>query len=133
MSEYTAGSYSPNGNGGCLMAVGAIVLAVMALVALAGGDSTGNTSTNTASMEALSRNQVNLWSDVTNEYYNCYAAGSCVTSVTTTSTESTSTNVEGESNSVIYSSNGTRLCANPDKPGEWGDVAAWCEAAGVTP
>jgi hypothetical protein len=131
MNDYTEGG----GGLGCLLQAAAVGLALLALMALAGGDSTGNTSSNAASMEALSRNQVNLWSDVTNEFVTCAAPGSCVTQVTTTSTTSTqasTTNVDGDRN-VIYSSAGVRLCVNPDNPNEWGDVAAWCEAAGVTP
>lgn len=127
MNDYN--NYDGNG---CLSLPG-LALAVMLLLfllTLAGGD---DTATNTANVEALSRNQVNLWSDVTNEYYTCLGAGSCVTSVeTSTSTTNAPVNVDGDRN-VIYSSSGVMLCPNPDNPNEWGDVPAWCEAAGVQP
>ena len=104
--------YSPGG-GGCMSPFG-LALAGMALIfmlALAGGDDT--TNGNTANMEALSRNQVNLWSDVTNEYYNCYGVGSCVTSVSTsTSTQTTNApvTVEGDRNNVMTSPWGGAMC-----------------------
>ena len=128
-------SYDNEGNGGgggCMLLL--LAAAAFALVMSLGGD---DTSTSSANVEALSRNQVNLFSDVRNEYYDCIGAGSCLwfnttTANTTTATSNTSTNVDGDRN-VIYSSNGTRLCPNPDKPNEWGDVAAWCEAIGVQP
>lgn len=131
MSDYDPGSYNPGGNG-CLSVPGLILAAMLAVCVLVmiGGD---DTTTTNANAEVLSRNQVNLWSDVTNEYYNCYAAGSCVTSVTTTSSETTnSTNVDGDRN-VVYAANGVRICPNPDNPNEWGDVAAWCEIADAQP
>jgi hypothetical protein len=106
------------GGAGCLSLPG-LALAAMFLVfllALAGGD---DTSTNTANAEVLSRNQVNLWSDVTNEYYNCLAAGSCVTSVETTSTTNTSNvSVEGERNTIMLS-DGRTACEDPNFPGQY--------------
>ena len=129
-------------NDGCLFIVLAAVVVLVGLAMGGGGDAgtTTNTTTDTRSgvlsgnqVEMLSRNQLNLWSDV----QNCYGDYSCMTVISTTTssttnTSNTSTNVDGERN-VIYSSSGVRLCPNPDKPNEWGDVAAWCEAIGVQP
>ena len=74
-------------------------------MALGGGDSS-TTTTDTRSgllsgnqTEVLSRNQLNLFSDVTN----CNGDWSCVTVITTTTNTSTannSTNVDGDRNAV---------------------------------
>ena len=124
-------------NDGCLFIVLAAVVVLVGLAMGGGGDAgtTTNTTTDTRSgvlsgnqVEMLSRNQLNLWSDV----QNCYGDYSCMTVITTTVTSNTSTNVDGDRN-VVYAADGTLLCPNPDKPNEWGDVAAWCEAIGVQP
>ena len=119
MNDYTEGG----GGLGCMLQAAAVGLALMALMALAGGDSTGNTSTNTANVETLSRNQVNLWSDVQNEFYSCNAAGSCVTSVTTDAS-TTSTNVDGDRNTIILS-DGRTACEDPNFPGQF--APEYCE------
>lgn len=120
--------YNFDDGGGCLSLPGLALAAMLLLflLTLAGGD---DTTTNNANVEALSRNQVNLWSDVRNEYYNCLAAGSCVTSVTTTSTETNSpVTIDGDRNTIMQS-DGQIACENPNAPGQYGTV--WCE--GVTP
>ena len=110
--------YRPDGGGmGCmtwllLAAIGAAMFMMMA-----GGDDTTHTS---ADIEALSRNQVNLLSDVHNSYFDCNAAGSCIwtdtTTSTTTSTTSTRTDIEGDRNTV---NNGLHWCANDQGAGYW--------------
>lgn len=100
------------------------------------GSSITNNRAGTASgnqVEVMSRNQLNLWSDVQNCYgdYSCMTVISTTTSTvqnTTTDTRNTTT-VNGDRN-VIYSSDGTKLCPDPDNPGSWGDVQAWCERIG---
>lgn len=104
MNDY---NYNPGG-GGCLSVPGLILAALLLvfLLAVAGGD---DTSTNNA--EVLSRNQVNILSDVTNEYYTCLAAGSCVTSVSTsTQTTNAPVTVEGDRNNVMTSPWGGAMC-----------------------
>ena len=136
---------SPKGLGcfGIAVAI-AIMVCVMALIGdgdknvvkQVDGGTTQNTRSGTASgnqVEVMSRNQLNLWSDVQNCYgdYSCMTVISTTTSTvqnTTTDTRNTTT-VNGDRN-VIYSSDGTKLCPDPDNPGSWGDVQAWCERIG---
>lgn len=123
MDEYT---YKPSGSGlGCIwwmIAGGLLVLLILG----SGGpssknDTPGSSITNnragTASgnqVEVLSKNQLNLWSDV----QNCNGDWSCVTIITTTTstTQNTSTDtrttVNGDRN-VVIGSDGARLCEDP--------------------
>jgi len=83
------------------------------------GSSITNNRAGTASgnqVEVMSRNQLNLWSDV----QNCYGDYSCVTVITnttttvqntTTDTRNTTT-VNGDRN-VVIGSDGARLCEDP--------------------
>ena len=106
--------YRPEGNG-CLMWIAALLVTGFVLMMMAGGDDTTQTSANA---EVLSRNQANIASDVYNSYYNCLAAGACVshTTQTTTSTTSTSTDITGDRNTV---NNGLRLCVDANGGGYW--------------
>ena len=80
--------------------------------------STTNSRTGTLSgnqVEVMSRNQLNLWSDV----QNCYGDYSCMTVVTTTTSTvqnttdtRTTTTVNGDRN-VVIGSDGARLCEDP--------------------
>jgi hypothetical protein len=104
---------------GCLTTIIAILAIIGILLAGAGSGSGGKpktTEANTTSVlsgnELLSRNQVNLFSDVVNEFYDCVGAGSCIVTTdnsTTESTTSTSTRVEG-GRDVVIGGNGDRLC-----------------------
>lgn len=106
--------YSPGG-GGCLSPFG-LALAGMALIfmlALAGGDDTTSGNTALSGNEVMSRNQINVMSDVYNTYYDCYGAYSCVTtSTTSTSTQTTNApvTVEGDRNNVMTSPWGGAMC-----------------------
>lgn len=71
--------------------------------------------------EAMSRNQLNLWSDVTNEFYDCNGYGACVidnsvktmetTTTETTTDNRTNTTVNGDRNNVYVSPlDGARFC-----------------------
>lgn len=109
---------------GIAIAIGIMVFALaMAgegdknIVKKADGGQTTNTRSGTASgnqVEVMSRNQLNLWSDV----QNCYGDYSCMTIVSTTTstventTTDTRTTVNGDRN-VVIGSNGDRLCADP--------------------
>lgn len=118
--------YRPSGLG-CgwwIVAGGLIILLIMA----GGGpdsniDTPGSSITNnragTASgnqVEVMSRNQLNLWSDV----QNCYGDYSCMTiiSTTTSTVQNTSTDtrntttVNGDRN-VVIGSDGAQLCEDP--------------------
>lgn len=102
--------------GGCgeLMMYAAIgIFVFMILMALAGGGSqksgtTNNTTTtNKTNVEVLSRNQVNLFSDVTN----CYGDGSCVNETTSTRTEANTTTdnrITGDRN--MMQAGGQQVC-----------------------
>jgi hypothetical protein len=119
MSDYTNTGYSPSGGGGCLMPLAVAVLLLFAALAMMGGDDQANGNTAFSGNEVLSRNQVNVLSDVYNTFYDCYGAYSCVTTTNTTSTTTTSTtnapvNVEGERNVVT---GGLRLCLDADGNG----------------
>ena len=94
--SYDSERGNSSGGGGCMLLL--LAAAAFALVMSMGGDST-HTHTTTANGEALSRNQVNLFSDVRNEYYDCIGAGSCIW-FDSTNTSSTTTNVDGERNNV---------------------------------
>jgi hypothetical protein len=94
------------------MPLAVAVLLLFAALAMMGGDDQANGNTAFSGNEVLSRNQVNVLSDVYNTFYDCYGAYSCVTTTNTTSTTTTSTtnapvNVEGERNVVT---GGLRLC-----------------------
>lgn len=91
------------------------VIAIIVIATLSGGGddgSTTNSRTGTLSgnqVELMSRNQLNLWSDV----QNCYGDGSCSqVMTTTTSTSSVNTRITGDRN-VIIGSDGTPLCVDP--------------------
>lgn len=115
---------------GCFGIAVAIAIMVVVLAMVGDGDknivkkadgptTTQNTRSGTASgnqVEVMSRNQLNLWSDVTN----CYGDNSCVTVITTTTstvqntttdTRNTTT-VNGDRN-VVIGSDGARLCEDP--------------------
>jgi hypothetical protein len=66
--------------------------------------------------EVMSRNQLNLLSEVHNEFFDCIGYGSCVmttdNSVETTEDNRTNTTVNGDRN-VIIGSDGTELCQDP--------------------
>jgi len=118
--------YRPSGLG-CgwwIVAGGLIILLIMTR----GGPSSKNTTpgssitnsrTGTLSgnqVEVMSRNQLNLWSDV----QNCYGDYSCMTiiSTTTSTVQNTSTDtrntttVNGDRN-VVIGSDGAQLCEDP--------------------
>jgi len=119
---------SPKGLG-CFGIAVAIVIMIFALAMAGDGDKnivkkadggqTTNTRSGTASgnqVEVMSRNQLNLWSDV----QNCYGDASCITVITTTTstvqntttdTRNTTT-VNGDRN-VVIGSDGARLCEDP--------------------
>lgn len=68
-------------------------------------DTTTNTTPVLSGNELMSRNQVNLFSEVENWFYECYGPGSCspVTENTSNNSESTTTSttrVEGDRNNV---------------------------------
>ena len=109
--------YMPEGSGCVTWVIVALAAAGLFLM-MGSGDHQTHTS---ADIEALSRNQVNLLSDVRNSFYDCNAAGSCVwvdtaTTSTTTSTTSTSTDITGDRNTV---NNGLRLCVDANGAGYW--------------
>ena len=108
----------------------AIAIAIMVAVMVFAGDGdknvvkqvdggqTTNTRSGTASgnqVEVMSRNQLNLWSDV----QNCYGDGSRPTIITTTTntvqntSTDTRTTVDGDRN-VVIGSDGARLCEGDD-------------------
>lgn len=121
--------YRPSGSGlGCIWWVAAGALIVLLIMSGGGPDSKnttpGSSITNSRAgtlsgnqMELMSRNQVNLWSDVTN----CFGDNSCVTIVTsTTSTvQNTTTDTRntvtttGDRNNVVIGSDGAQLCEDP--------------------
>lgn len=127
--------YSPDAGGGCLLPLAAaLIIAFGIMMSLGDHTSSHNTTPVLSGNEVMSRNQINVLSDVQNNYYDCIGSYSCVTtdnSTVITSTTNAPVNVDGERN-TIYSSSGQLLCPNPANPNQWGDVAAWCESAGVT-
>lgn len=121
--------YKPDGNGlGCIWGLIA-GMAIVLLILGSGGpssknDTPGSSITNsragTASgnqVDVLSKNQLNLWSDVTN----CYGDNSCITIVTSTTTSVQNTTVDtrntttvnGDRN-VVIGSDGAQLCEGDD-------------------
>ena len=118
---------SPKGLG-CFGIAAAIAIMVVVLAMVGDGDknivkkadgptTTQNTRSGTASgnqVEVMSRNQLNLWSDV----QNCNGDWSCVTIITTTTSTvqntstDTRTTVNGDRN-VVIGSDGARLCEDP--------------------
>lgn len=119
--------YRPGGIGCIWLAAAALV--VMLLVMSGGGRSTTggtnptdatNSRTGTLSgnqVEVMSRNQLNLWSDV----QNCYGDYSCMTIISTTTSTATSTTVDNTRNTttvtgdrnVVIGSDGAKLCEDP--------------------
>lgn len=131
MDEYSPGVLS--GRGGCLLPLLGLLAFLFIVVGMSpegedfgeatknGVDRSGNDTAQFASgNEVMSRNQLNLWSDVENNFLDCNGYGACIVntdnSVTTNNTENTttnaSTNVDGDRN-VVIGSNGDRLCADP--------------------
>lgn len=123
-------SESPKGLG-CFGIAVAIAIMVVVLAMVGDGDknivkkadgptTTQNTRSGTASgnqVDILSKNQLNIASDVTN----CFGDGSCPTIITTTTTTvqnttndtRNTTTVNGDRN-VVIGSDGARLCAGDD-------------------
>ena len=121
--------YRPSGSGlGCIWWVAAGALIVLLIMSGGGPDSKnttpGSSITNSRAgtlsgnqVEVMSRNQLNLWSDV----QNCYGDYSCMTVVTTTtsSVQNTTTDtrntttVNGDRN-VVVGSDGAQLCEGDD-------------------
>lgn len=114
MNDYTEGG----GGMGCMLQIAAIGLALMALMALAGGDTTTTSTTTTSDTrsgvlsgnqtELLSRNQLNLFSEV----WNCFGDNSCIITtelITNTTTTIAPVSVEGDRNIV---SGGLRMCVD---------------------
>lgn len=127
---------------GCVFwAIGAFIVIVVAMVVLPGGDSkstpagSGGTQVESNSTlsnnEILSRNQANLFSDVTNEFYDCNAYGACQFQYDSSqhNPENTVTIEGGERNSFVWTlpngqnavsmSDGTVACENPEAPGQF--------------
>lgn len=111
--------YRPEGGGvGCVMWI--LIAACFCGMALmmSGGDDTTSYS---ADVELLSRNQANIASTVFNTYNDCLAAGSCVTYtteiVTSTQTTSTRTDIAGDRN--VVTSNELHWCAEASGRGYW--------------
>jgi hypothetical protein len=118
---------SPKGFG-CFGIAVAIAVMVMLMALVGDGDknivkkadgptTTQNTRSGTASgnqVEVMSRNQLNLWSDV----QNCYGDNSCITVITSTTSTvqntstDTRTTVNGDRN-VVIGSDGAQLCEDP--------------------
>lgn len=110
---------------GWWMLAGAIAVLVAAMMLPGGGKSgstpgapTTNTRSGTASgnqVEVMSRNQLNLWSDVNNCYgdYSCMTVISTTTSTVQNTTTDTRTNVNGDRN-VVVGSDGAQLCEGDD-------------------
>ena len=109
------GGYAPAGAGCGALPWMLLVIAVCALgiISAGGGDgSAGRTTTNTTStvnrtnVEAFSRNQANLFSDV----QNCYGDGSCPSYVVTTTT----TAVGGDRSTLnVTTGGGLPTCLDP--------------------
>jgi hypothetical protein len=78
--------------------------------------------------EVMSRNQLNLLSEVTNEFYDCIGAGACVftDSVDNSQVDNSQwadnstqrTEVQGERNTIVHS-DGTMACESPTQPGAY--------------
>ena len=120
--------YRPSGGGlGCVWWV--MVGALIVLFVMASGPSKSSTNPTNATnsrtgtlsgnqVEVMSRNQLNLWSDV----QNCYGDYSCMTIVTTTTSTAENTTVDNTRNTttvngdrnVVIGSNGDRLCEGDD-------------------
>lgn len=110
------------GGGGCLMTILAAGLLFVGLLAMVGGDtSTVTTSTDTRSgvlsgnqAELLSRNQLNILSDV----WNCFGDGSCIITtelMTNTLTRNEVLNLDGDRNTVTSGGGGVlRMCTNAE-------------------
>jgi lipopolysaccharide export system protein LptA len=108
------------------------------MVMLGGDDNTANDNTMPvlSGNEVLSRNQANIFSDVTNNYLDCMGAGSCIVTdngqvITTTHTTNAPMTVDGDRNNITYTAAGRPICPNPNDPTQAGDVAEWCAAIGV--
>jgi hypothetical protein len=111
--------------GGCLVVAILVVIGGFLLLgsipkgkdeaARRGGDN--DTGQFLSGNELLSRNQLNLLSEVTNEFYDCVGYASCVVTTdnsveNTTNDTRTNTTVEGDRN-VVIGSDGTKLCQDP--------------------
>jgi len=124
-----------SGNGCLLWLIGALLVAGVLVgmsaapkkedfgeAAKRGVDRSGNdTAQFLSGNEAMSRNQLNLWSDVTNEFYDCNGYGACIidnsvktmetTTTETTTDNRTNTTVNGDRNNVYVSPlDGARFC-----------------------
>ena len=104
MNEYTE---NENGGGGCLTTLLVLVMLVFGLIALAGGDSTSTTTTTNTRSGALSGNQTELLSrnqlNILSEVWNCFGDNSCIITteiVTNTATTNEVINVDGDRNTV---------------------------------
>lgn len=111
------------GGGGCLTFV-LLAAAAFFLVMMMGGDSTTTTSTDTRSgvlsgnqTEVLSRNQLNLFSDV----WNCFGDGSCIITtemITDITTSNEVLNLTGDRNTITWA-DGRTACEDPNFPGQY--------------
>ncbi len=117
-----------------------IVLAV--LVALPGGGDGGgsgatapasnDTNSTLSNNELFSRNQANIASDVTNEYYDCNAYGACQFQYD--NSQHSVTIAESDRGTFVFAlpngqnavsmSDGTVSCENPEAPGQF--AASFC-------
>jgi hypothetical protein len=123
----TVDEYRPGGLGRIWLAAAGFVILMLIMSGGHGRSGTNptnatNSRTGTLSgnqVEVMSRNQLNLWSDV----QNCYGDYSCMTiiSTTTSTVENTSTTVDNARNTttingdrnVVIGSDGARLCEDP--------------------
>lgn len=124
------GEYSPSSGIGCIwwIGLGAFLVILVMASGTSGKSGTGGTNPTNATnsragtlsgnqVDVLSKNQLNLWSDVTN----CYGDYSCMTIVTTTTSTvqntstdvRTNTTVNGDRN-VVIGSDGAQLCEGDD-------------------
>ena len=123
MSDYTEG-------GGCMFPIflTALILFGLLLIGSAGGDHTSADTTPVLSgNEVFSRNQLNAFSDVTNNYLDCMGAYSCIVtdnSTVITNTATTNMSVDGDRNTVIQS-DGQIACEDPNHPNQFG--TSYCE------
>lgn len=111
------------GGGGCLTLI-LLALAAFALVMWLGGGDTTTTSTDTRSgllsgnqTEVLSRNQLNLFSDV----WNCFGDGSCIITtemITDITTSNEVIDVTGDRNTITWA-DGRTACEDPNFPGQY--------------
>jgi len=119
-------SESGNGNsggGGCMLLL--LAAAAFALVMSMGGDDTHtHTTTDTRSgllsgnqTELLSRNQMNILSDV----WNCFGDNSCIITtelITNVTTSNEVMNLDGDRNTITWG-DGRTACEDPNFPGQY--------------